>query len=79
MTTRKYQVSVVKKTETYGYFEVEAEDEFQAIQIVMDTESWVIEEGADWGSCGDYTEIEVLHEDEVYDVTPPSVSDGLWV
>jgi alanyl-tRNA synthetase len=75
----RYRVAVYRIDNINGWIEVEAVDADDAYHMVKQMDTWEVEEGAEWGSCGDSTEI---HVDQMYlieDITPPSASDGLWV
>lgn len=74
--TNKYRVEVWHTRSIIGWIEVDAQDECAARQAVFDMDSDDIEYLAEWGSCGDESNIEV--GEEVEDITPASVSDGLW-
>lgn len=75
-----FRVPLQKIRTTYGYINIEAEDVDDAIDKALHMDAWDIEddESSEWGSCGDHTEIAVLYEDDVEDITPPSVNAILW-
>lgn len=76
---RTYRVPIAKTTIENGYVDIEAEDEFKAVDVAMQFDRWTLDEiGRFEGSCGDEWNIDVLYEYEAEDVTPPSVSDLLW-
>lgn len=74
-----FRVPVMMTNVTYGYVEIEADDENEAIDEAMKIDRLDLQQDAEWGSCGDETTVEVLYEDDVENITPPSASDALWV
>lgn len=75
-----FRVPLIRTETVYGFIEIEADDEGLAIDKALHMDRWALEDddSTEWGSCGDETEIEVWWEDGAEDVTPASVSDGLW-
>lgn len=76
---RTYRVPIVRTTIENGYIDIEAEDADMAVDEALHMNNWDFEDDAYFeGSCGDETTYEVLYEDGAEDITPASVSDGLW-
>lgn len=85
MTKRLFRVPLVLTQITNGYVDILAETEDKAVDEALRMDKYDLRDGQvdygehiEWGSCGDYWEIEVFYEDGVEDVTPPTVSELLW-
>jgi hypothetical protein len=77
--SRIYRVPVQYTEFKIGYMDIEAEDEFAAVDKVIRMDRYELFDDSRFdGSCGDEWNVEVLHEDEIEDITPPTVSEGLW-